>query len=278
MFRPRTISDPNLAGSARSNKGYFGFYPTLGQESRTLLITIASGRRSGGCQIDRGRCAGFQGRGIRPSFLSPPPGRSRSRPRAGRPGARSRPASRNRMPVGFEPVRPAVEGETRVVLAHLLVEGRRSRPRRCRAGSRRSGRRGLRPHRPSRRRRNGSAPPTPFSSALARAVARAPGDRSIPRPVACGSSCRSATRRQPDPVPKSTIRRGACRSGRRSRAVSTTVSVSGRGTRVSGRGGRAGPRTPALRGSGPPAHGQAAPGEGGEGRRSPRRSGAYPAA
>ena len=112
----------------------------------------------------------------------PPPGRSRSRPRAGPRGRASRPASLKQDAVGFEPVRPAVEGETGVVLAHLFVEGRDHARRRYRAGSRRSGRRGLRPHRPSGRGRNGSARRPRSRPALVRAVARAPGDRSIPKP------------------------------------------------------------------------------------------------
>ena len=109
----------------------------------------------------------------------------------------------------------------------------------------------------------------------ARAVTRAPKDRSIPRPVACGSSCSRATRMQPDPVPKSTIRKGACRSGRRSRAVSTTVSVSGPGHQ--GLGGEAEGQAPELPLADDPGHrlmGQAAAGEGGEGLAPARRSGA----
>ena len=92
-----------------------------------------------------------------------------------------------------------------------------------------------------------------------------------------GSSCSSATRRQPEPVPRSRMRKGACRSGSRRSAVSTTVSVSGRGTRVSGESAKGRPqnsRSPRIRATGSRARRRAV--EGGEAVAPPRRSAARP--
>ena len=50
----------------------------------------------------------------------------------------------------------------------------------------------------------------------------------------CGSSDRSASSRQPEPVPRSRMRSGAARSAILASAASTTVSLSGRGTRTAG--------------------------------------------
>ena len=73
----------NLAGSSRSNKGYFRIYLARAQESLSFALTAASWPRIAGCLTDRARGQGFQGHGPLPGPSGPAPDRSRSPPREG---------------------------------------------------------------------------------------------------------------------------------------------------------------------------------------------------
>ena len=90
----------------------------------------------------------------------------------------------------------------------------------------------------------------PRAAALRAAVRTAPSAISTPTPIAAGNSARSASRRQPVPVPRSRRRSGRASIGSAASTASTRVSVSGRGSSVSADRANPGPRTRAVRGCG----------------------------
>ena len=78
--------------------------------------------------------------------------------------------------------------------------------------------------------------PRPDCNALRRATRRASCERSIPRPRAAGSSPRIESRRQPEPVPRSRIRRASSSPmhGIADKTASIRASLSGLGSRTAG--------------------------------------------